>query len=206
MAFVCAGALTAAQAPTQSPQQPGGNQPGATQSRPTTPQAGTMTLTGCLYQERDVPGQSPNVAERAGIGEDFILVEMPAGAQSQTGAAAGAQAGQTGAQAGQSTTAGRAGQVAGLATGRMWQIDDLDNDRLTPLAGKRVEVVGRAEDSEDARPGTAARQTPGETELPDFSATSIREVPGTCPATPPARSGAGSTTPSTPGAGQQQQR
>jgi hypothetical protein len=37
------------------------------------PQSGTQAttvLTGCVYNEKDVPGRAPNVAERAGIAED----------------------------------------------------------------------------------------------------------------------------------------
>jgi hypothetical protein len=33
------------------------------------------TITGCVYNEKDVPGRAPNVAERAGVLEDYILAE-----------------------------------------------------------------------------------------------------------------------------------
>jgi hypothetical protein len=50
------------------------------QEPPTTPQAPlppekVVTAQGCLKQEKDVPGAKPNVAERAGVGEDFILTQ-----------------------------------------------------------------------------------------------------------------------------------
>lgn len=50
------------------------------QEPPTTPQIPPtpekiVTAQGCLKQEKDVPGARPNVAERAGVGEDFILTK-----------------------------------------------------------------------------------------------------------------------------------
>ena len=59
-------------------------QAGATPQAPrpsteTTPAAAaasqaSTTLSGCVYRERDVPGRTPNLAERAGVLEDYILV------------------------------------------------------------------------------------------------------------------------------------
>ena len=42
----------------------------------TSAQAASTTLVGCVYQEKDVPGRAPNVAERAGVMEDYILAEI----------------------------------------------------------------------------------------------------------------------------------
>jgi hypothetical protein len=39
-------------------------------------QSASNTLTGCVYQEKDVPGRAPNPAERIGILEDYILAEI----------------------------------------------------------------------------------------------------------------------------------
>jgi hypothetical protein len=39
-------------------------------------QKASTTITGCVYQEKDVPGRAPNPAERAGILEDYILAEI----------------------------------------------------------------------------------------------------------------------------------
>ena len=45
-----------------------------TQDQPRTQaQGATVTVEGCVMREEDVPGRKPNVAERAGVGEDFIL-------------------------------------------------------------------------------------------------------------------------------------
>jgi hypothetical protein len=42
---------------------------------PQVPPEKVVTAQGCLKQEKDVPGAKPNVAERAGVGEDFILTQ-----------------------------------------------------------------------------------------------------------------------------------
>ena len=40
-------------------------------------------ITGCLKAEKDVPGMKPNVAERAGISEDYILTGVKMSAASK---------------------------------------------------------------------------------------------------------------------------
>ena len=50
---------------TQAPQKPADE----VTVRPTT------TLVGCLYREDQVPERKPNIAERAGILEDYILAD-----------------------------------------------------------------------------------------------------------------------------------
>ena len=83
--FVAIGMLSAAsvtlgaQAPQTSPtpQPPDNRQPTITQT-PTRAQPAnpTMTISGCLLQEKDVAGSNPNVAERAGVTEDYILTDV----------------------------------------------------------------------------------------------------------------------------------
>ena len=77
-ALVAAGALTLnAQTPTpQNPPQTPAPQPrtGDTTQRTATPTADqAITISGCLKAEKDVPALKPNVAERAGVTEDYIL-------------------------------------------------------------------------------------------------------------------------------------
>ena len=121
--------------------------------------AATVTITGCVYEERQVPGRTPNVAERAGVLEDYILAEV-------TGGPVGAT---------------------------MYKIESLEDERLREFIGRRVELSGRVDDDDDddGRPaatgtsGTADRSPgPDRIELPEFEATSIRAVAGTCPAAP----------------------
>jgi len=111
------------------------------------------------------------VAERLGVAEDYIIADArPQGSQAQ-----------------------------GLATGRMYKVEQIDDEQLQKLVGRRVEVTGRIDaDADDATPsGAPARDrnpvSPDDIELPEFEASSIRQVEGTCPSAPAA---APSSTPS----------
>ena len=80
----------------------------------------------------------------------------------------------------------------------MYKLEFADDSKLKAVVGKRVEVMGRI----DAEPGDnvprAGQPTPqtsqtdrivghDKIDLPEFELTSIREVSGTCPATPTAK-------------------
>lgn len=76
-ALVGASTLTInAQAP-QSPQAPRpappAGQADTTQRTAAATDQQVLTIRGCLKEEKDVPGLKPNVAERAGITEDYVL-------------------------------------------------------------------------------------------------------------------------------------
>ena len=159
------------QPPTQTPQtQPPTQQPSAT--------AQTTTVQGCVYQEKDIPGRSPNVAERAGVMEDYILVTAAP--------AAGATAGTSGTTP--PATAGTAG--AAVMAGKAFKLEQIADERLKAVVGKRVEVTGRVDPGGSATAGTSGTRpdtnpaSPDKIELPEFEVTSIREVEGTCPAVP----------------------
>jgi hypothetical protein len=166
-ALACAfGAAVAAQA--QQPAQPSqAQQPPAATAKPA-----TTTLSGCLYREDQVPGRKPNVAERAGILEDYILADA---------SVAGTQKGPQ----------GLTGNTP--ASGNMYKVEGPSDERLKALVGKRVEVTGRIdpEGGPGAAPGRPREDRslgPDQINLPEFEATAIREVSGTtCPATPAAR-------------------
>jgi hypothetical protein len=134
--------------------------------------AGTTTLTGCVYKEDDVPGLTPNIAEQAGIMEDYIL-------------AVSAGSGETGATG----TSGQAAGTSGAAAANMYKLEHADDEDLQAVVGKRVEVTGRV-DAEEGDTGTASSPDrdesagPDRVELPEFEVTSIREVGGDCPAQP----------------------
>jgi hypothetical protein len=122
-ALLCVSALSSAQITPQGgiqqrPPQPTTQQPRPEASGPVT------TLTGCLYREDSVPGRSPNVAEKAGVGEDYILADA--------------------------TTAPAARE---LAIGRMYKVTKIDDERLKALIGKRVEATGTIKPDRDVRPG-----------------------------------------------------
>ena len=168
LAIACGGMLASAQqgqrpaSPTPSPSPATGAASSQTSS----------TFVGCLYAENQVPGRAPNAAERAGVAEDFILANAMMSGATTPGATPGA--------------AGTSGTTRG---GGMYKVEDISADRLKPLVGKRVEVMGRV-DSESNTPAGAAspnRSLGGDAiSLAEIKATSIKEVAGTCPATPSA--------------------
>lgn len=73
-ALVGASALTISAQTPQPQQQP--RTPGTADTTQRTAAAAdqqVVTIRGCLKEEKDVPGLRPNVAERAGITEDYVL-------------------------------------------------------------------------------------------------------------------------------------
>ena len=176
VALASSGALIAAQSspgqatPSQTP--PATSRPAPVTAQ-TAEKTAPTTLTGCVYEEKDIPGRAPNVAERVGIGADFILAEMPTSPIASRGAAA---------PVGTSGTA--------LA---MYKLHKIDSDKVKPLVGHRVEVVGQIE----TEPGDQVAPAPGqqsskidkvvghdEVNLSEVAVSSIREVAGSCPAKP----------------------
>ena len=154
IAMACAGALTTYAAGQQPYPTPRPSVPsGATMNRP----AGETTLVGCLYRESAIPGRS--VAQGAGVSDDYILVNA-AIASGTPGAV------------------GTGGAVP--AAGKMYEVEQLADARLSPLVGKRVQVTGRI----DAEPKHLTGAAHDLNDLPDFEATSIREISGVCPAKP----------------------
>ena len=165
----CSGLVGVAQSPNPT------TQPApAQQTQPqATPVPASVTLTGCVYREKDIPGRAPNIAERAGVLEDYILADVkPASAPGVAG------------------TAGAVG-TSGASHG-MYKLELIADEQLQAAVGKRVEVTGRidaeAGDSKSAA-APAASQTDkaigrDKVDLAEFEVTSMREVPGTCPAIP----------------------
>ena len=180
-AFAMTLATVSAQTPQNPPQtQPPTTQPPTTQAPQTPPSSATMqtaattTLQGCVYEEKDVPGRTPNVAEKAGVMEDYILVtsENPS-----------ATAGTSG------TNPPTAAPASGTASmvGKAFKLEQIADERLKAVVGKRVEVTGRVDADNKAATGVKPDQNPGspdKIELPEFEVTSLKEVEGTCPATP----------------------
>jgi hypothetical protein len=163
-AMAASGAAIGAQAPAPAAQAQDAAKP-------------STTITGCVYNEKDVPGRAPNVAERAGVMEDYIL------AVTSAAPAAGSPAGTAGAT-GTSGTAGKA----------MYKLEFVDDEKLKAMVGKRVEVTGRIDrDAGDAaRPTSATPPTTStdkaigrdHVDLAEFEVTAIKAVEGTCPAKP----------------------
>jgi hypothetical protein len=166
-AILCSGALSSAQI---APQGGGAPQPRAQQPRADATGA-VMTLAGCLYRENSIPGRSPNVAEKAGVLEDYILADAaPARESKPLSDPPIAEAGRP-----------PAAPTAGLASGRMYKVTKISDEQLKTLVGKRVEITGTIKPDDDAKPADRATNT----NLPNIEGTSIHEVTGaSCPATP----------------------
>ena len=160
---------SAALSASQAPQQPStGSVPAATTTAQT-----AATLVGCLYRESQVPGRTPNVAERAGLLEDYILADATMPAPTRPGSPA---------------ATGTSGSVP--STGNMYKVEKIADERLKALVGKRVEVSGHIDPEAAGLGGASARDRgpgPDQVNLPEIEASSIREIGGTCPAAPPAR-------------------
>lgn len=134
-------------------------------------QSASTTITGCVYQEKDVPGRAPNPAERVGILEDYILAEI------------------TPAEA-----AKPAGTSAIPKTYSMYKLEKAADRELKAMVGKRVEVTGRIDaEAKDATGQPSASTQTNKTDrivghdrinLPEFEVSSIRAVAGSCPAKP----------------------
>lgn len=152
---VSVGAQTPPQTPPQTPATPP-----AAAAQP----AATVTVEGCLVREADVPGRKPNVAERAGVLEDYILtsVKMVKGTAPKQAAAQP--------KAGEAPTGTSGMQPV------MYEVKGIDDEKLKSLVGRRVQIEGTFEDlSETTKPATPEH-------LADIKGTVIRQVSGECPA------------------------
>ena len=128
--FVAIGMLSAAsvtlgaQAPQSAPtpQPPDNQQPTITQT-PTRalPANPTMTIAGCLQQEKDVPGLQPNVAERAGVTEDYILTNVKMSPSSS---------------------------VSGIAVSTKYEIEGIAEAELKKHLNHQVELTGQITQAE----------------------------------------------------------
>ena len=154
-------------APFAAAQAPSANPP---QSSPQVSVRPTTTLVGCLYREDQVPGRKPNVVERAGILEDYILAGVTVAGQPQR-------------------PTGTAGSAV-PSTGTMYKVEKIADEKLKALVGKRVEVTGQIDPEGRSRLGVGGAKPdaglgPDKISLPEIEASAIREVPGTCTAKPP---------------------
>lgn len=176
-AFAAAFALTgtlAAQSTSPATQQP----PAATHMA----DAKTVTVEGCLVREKDVPGRQPNVAERAGVMEDFILTH--AKVKGDTAGYAG-----TAGATGTAGAAGHAAGTAGAAKGKMFEIRGIDDTELQKYVGQRVEIVGKL-DPQDMPERQREQASPaGEPagDLPELNGSTIKKSSSTEPCTPAAK-------------------
>jgi hypothetical protein len=165
--FGCAAAAVLAMASSLGAQQyPPQTQP--TTRNPTAQEpAQKVTVEGCLVREEDVPGRKPDVAERAGVLEDYILTD----AKIIKGSAPGTRTGEA-----------KPGETPAGTTGTrpmMYEVQGIDDEQLKKHGGRRVQIEGTFEnvDRAQARPET---QTPPD-DLVQLRGTVIRQVSGECP-------------------------
>ena len=130
-------------------------------------QARTVTVEGCLMREADVPGRKPNIAERAGIAEDYILTS--------TKMVKGKAPATTTAQARPGDTPTGTTGMRGL----MYEVEGIEEDKLKQHAGRRVQIDGTFENVDRAQ-APADRQTPTAA-LVQIRGTALRQVAGECP-------------------------
>jgi hypothetical protein len=169
LALAISVAAQAPGAPQTQPQTPQTQPPTQTQAPARTPQASgaAVTIEGCLVREADVPGRKPNIVERQGVMEDYILTSTKVVKGSATSTSASTRPDQP---------TGTAGAAAGS---RMYQVKGLDDERLKTLIGKRVQVEGTLADLDEPR-----TPSPGAEDLADIQGSSIRQVSGECPSKP----------------------
>jgi hypothetical protein len=143
-----------------TPANPKPQEPATPAAQATAP--ASVTVEGCLVREQDVPGRKPNVAERAGVMEDYVLTNTKiVKGSAPAGSAAEPKPGETA-----TGTSGRS---------PMYDVKGLDDGKLKTLVGQRVQIEGSFADL--SRDPSA---TPGE-DLADIRGTTIRQVPGECP-------------------------
>jgi hypothetical protein len=136
------------------------------QQRPATPGAQgnlqsmigqTVTVTGCLAQESSVAGQTPNVAERAGVAPDYILTNVQLRSASPSGATGApgttGAAGATGATGTPGAPAPAAGPTGGA--GMSVKLKQVDNDEMRQNLNKQVEITGRLQAASSGATGAS---------------------------------------------------
>ncbi len=145
------------QQPTSAPPKPSSNTPDDRLATPAIPPL--VTVEGCVAREEEIPGRTSNMAERAGLAEDFILV----GARVLKG---------KGTVVDKDPRAG----VVSAALQPMYEIGGLTDEQLKLHVGRRVRIEGSF--------GNLLREalaSPKNDDLIELNATTIRQVPGDCP-------------------------
>jgi hypothetical protein len=149
----------------------------------------TVTVTGCLVREADVPGRQPTATERAGLLPDYFLSNVQVKSASpggSAGATAGAEKPSTPAP---SSAAGR-GMHVKLVKG--------DNDEIKANLNRQVEITGRLDIADTGmnrdrpgatggteatgRPRTGATGQNSDQPVPQLEVQSVRVLNQSCAA------------------------
>lgn len=144
--------------------------------------AHTVKVEGCLVREAAVEGREPNVAERAGAMEDYILtsVKFLEGAPQ-----AHHSAGTSGATGTSGTTGEAAGSGKADAKSKL-EVRGLDDEKLQQFVGQRVEIEGKIDPQDFAERAREQANPAGEKsgDLPELEGTSIRKASSNEPCPP----------------------
>lgn len=177
LALGMSGALAAQSTSQGTAQQP------AQQPQPQQMAAHTVKVEGCLVREAAVEGREPNVAERAGAMEDYILtsVKFLEGAP---------QAHRSAGTSGATGTSGTAGEAAGTSAKAdaktKLEVRGLDDEKLQPFVGQRVEIEGKVDPQDFAERAREQASASGEKsgDLPELEGTVIRKASSNEPCPP----------------------
>jgi len=142
-----------------------------------TPTAATQTFTGCLMTERDYRSAhnlGAGTVAGAGLGDEFVLVDVKVSAAKSTAASA-SSANPSAVRASASTSSAAKCADQGTAYRLTGSVEDqISKD----LVGRQVEIQGRFKDPEDPRTG---EKMPNEVEVLSF-----REAPAAVEVSEPA--------------------
>jgi hypothetical protein len=102
---------------TPTPQPPDNRQPTITQTpNRAQPANASITITGCLQEEKNVPGLTPNPVERAGVTEDYVLTNVKISPSSS---------------------------VSGIGVSSKYEIEGIAEAELKKHLNHQVEVIGQ---------------------------------------------------------------
>jgi len=119
------------------------------------------TVEGCLHREADVPGRKPNIAERAGLGEDYVLTESRiVKGSSPSGAPEGGHS-------------------------AIYDVQGFSAGQLKSNVNRRVQIDGTFAHEERAQKGPEINGTGND--LVELKGASIRTVSGECATGPPSK-------------------
>jgi hypothetical protein len=119
-ALTFAGAITlnaqTPQAPPPNPSMPPQAEKAVSDTQRTGNADQAITITGCLKEEKDVPGLKPSVAEKAGVTDDYVLTNVKIAPGSA---------------------------VSGIGVGPMYEVEGISEGELKKHLGHQVELMGR---------------------------------------------------------------
>jgi hypothetical protein len=153
-----------------------------------------LTLTGCLQAEKDVPGRRESVTERAGMGEDYILTNVKMGQGAATsGIGLGSMYQLKGGSVKESELKNHLGHQVEV-TGSIENMSDIRGGMAgrstgstsgtggTTAGSTSGTTAGSTTGTEGRGARTGATTAEGNSNLPNFEATSIKMIAATCPA------------------------